>query len=61
MESYTGRDSTSSSLSIYARFPELPSQLREIVDLQNFRIRNVQVEVDTLKEQNSALKASQAE
>ena len=41
------------SLSIYQKYPNLPSDLREILELQNFRIQNMQAEVNTLKEQNA--------
>ena len=48
-----GSSCTSSSLSIYQKYPNLPSDLREILELQNFRIQNMQAEVNTLKEQNA--------
>ena len=47
--------SSSTSLSVFMqKYPNLPRQLKEILDLQNFRIQNMKVEVSTLKEQNAA-------
>ena len=46
------RGSTGSSLSIYDRYPNLPRQLREIVEYQTFRIANMQAEVKSLKASN---------
>ena len=42
--------SSSSSMSIYDRYPNLPIQLREIVEHQTFHIANMQAEVKALKE-----------
>ena len=46
------RASTGSSVSIYDRYPNLPRQLREIVEYQTFRIANMQAEVKSLKASN---------
>ena len=48
--SCSNQTSSNSSLSIYQKYPNLPTQLREILELQNFRIQNMQAEVNTLKE-----------
>lgn len=53
--------SEDSSLSIYQKFPNLPTQLKEIVELQNFRIKNMQVEVNTLKDENLTYKTAIAD
>ena len=50
-----GSSTNSSPLSAFInKYPDLPRQLKEILDLQNFRIQNMKAEVNTLKEQNAA-------
>lgn len=56
-----GSSEAESSLSIYGKFPNLPTQLKEIVELQNFRIKNMQVEVNTLKDENLTYKEAMEE